>query len=106
MGLIPHLASRLNLKNTSTMVACSSFFPNSMDTSIQLCREEKFPVIGVTPAVIGCIQATEVIKYLVGLGKLLTNRLLVYDGLNMKFTELVVKRDASCEHCRHLPAKE
>ena len=71
-----------------------------------LTPEEKFPVIGVTPAVIGCIQATEVIKYLVGLGKLLTNRLLVYDGLNMKFTELVVKRDTGCEHCRHLPAKE
>jgi len=67
--------------------------------------EEKFPVIGVTPAVIGCIQATEVIKYIVGIGKLLTNRLLVYDGLNLKFTELMVKRDPNCEHCGHL-AKE
>jgi len=67
--------------------------------------EEKFPVIGVTPAVIGCIQATEVIKYVVGIGKLLTNRLLVYDGLNLKFTELMVKRDPNCEHCGHL-AKE
>ena len=67
-----------------------------------LVPEEKFPVIGVTPAIIGCIQATEVIKYLVGLGKLLTNRLLVYDGLNMKFMELAVKRDPNCEHCGHL----
>ncbi len=62
----------------------------------------KFPVIGVTPAVIGCIQATEVIKYIMGIGKLLTNRLLVYDGLNMRFTELVVKRDPNCEYCGHL----
>jgi len=61
--------------------------------------EEKFPVIGVTPAVIGCIQATEVIKYIVGIGQLLTNRLLVYDGLNMKFTEFKLKRDPNCEHC-------
>jgi adenylyltransferase/sulfurtransferase len=61
--------------------------------------EEKFPVIGVTPAVIGCIQATEVIKYIVGIGQLLTNKLLVYDGLNMKFTEFRLKRDPSCEHC-------
>jgi len=68
--------------------------------------EEKFPVIGVTPAVIGCIQATEVIKYIVGTGKLLTNRLLVYDGLNMKFTELVVKKDPNCEHCSHLVVEE
>jgi len=61
--------------------------------------EEKFPVIGVTPAVIGCIQATEVIKYLVGIGQLLANRLLVYDGLNMKFTEFKVKKDPDCPHC-------
>ncbi len=71
-----------------------------------LIPQEKFPVIGVTPAVIGCIQATEVIKYIAGIGKLLTNRLLVYDGLNMKFTELVVKRDPNCEHCGHSIEKE
>ena len=68
--------------------------------------EEKFPVIGVTPAVIGCIQATEAIKYITGIGKLLTNRLLVYDGLNMKFTELMVKRDPNCEHCGHSIGEE
>ena len=61
--------------------------------------EETFPVIGVTPAVIGCIQATEVIKYLVGMGQLLADRLLVYDGLNMKFTEFKVKKDPDCPHC-------
>ena len=66
-----------------------------------LILQEKFPVIGVTPAVIGCIQVTEVIKYITGIGKLLTNRLLVYDGLNMTFTELAVKRDPNCEHCGH-----
>ncbi len=61
--------------------------------------KEKFPVIGVTPAVIGCIQATEVIKYLTGLGELLTNRILNYDALRMKFTEFVIKPDPDCEHC-------
>jgi molybdopterin/thiamine biosynthesis adenylyltransferase len=61
--------------------------------------EEKFPVIGVTPAVIGCIQAAEVIKYIVGMGQLLTDRLLIYDGLNMKFTEFRVKKDPNCPHC-------
>jgi molybdopterin/thiamine biosynthesis adenylyltransferase len=61
--------------------------------------KEKFPVIGVTPAVIGCIQATEVIKYLTGLGELLTNRILNYDALKMRFTEFTIKRDPHCEHC-------
>jgi len=64
--------------------------------------KEKFPVIGVAPAIIGCIQATEVIKYIVGIGELLTNRLLIYDGLNLKFTEFKVKKDPHCEHCGHL----
>jgi adenylyltransferase/sulfurtransferase len=64
--------------------------------------ESKFPVIGVTPAVIGCIQAMEVIKYLVGSGELLGNRLLAYDGLNLKFTEFKVQRNPQCEHCAHL----
>jgi len=68
--------------------------------------EGKFPVIGVAPAIIGCIQATEVIKYIVGIGTLLTNRLLIYDGLNLRFTELKVKKDPDCEHCGHLGGKE
>ena len=68
--------------------------------------EEKFPVIGVTPAVIGCIQATEVIKYIVGIGELLTDKLLNYDALNMEFTEFKVKKDPYCEHCGHMKGKK
>jgi len=68
--------------------------------------EGKFPVIGVTPAVIGCIQATEAIKYIVGIGELLTDRLLIYDGLSLKFSQLLVKRDPNCKHCGHLVNKE
>jgi len=64
--------------------------------------EGKFPVIGVAPAIIGCLQATEVIKYLTGIGELLTDRLLIYDGLNLEFTKLEVKRDSNCQHCGHL----
>jgi molybdopterin/thiamine biosynthesis adenylyltransferase len=65
-------------------------------------QETRFPVIGVVPAVIGCIQATEVIKYLTGLGELLTDRLLNYDGLIIKFTEFRINRDPGCAHCAKL----
>jgi adenylyltransferase/sulfurtransferase len=61
--------------------------------------QEKFPVIGVAPAVIGIIQATEVIKHLVGIGKLLTNRLLIYDGLKVTFSEFTVDKNPNCDHC-------
>ncbi len=67
--------------------------------------EGKFPVIGVAPAVIGCLQATEVIKYITGIGELLTDKLLIYDGLNLEFTKLEVKRDPGCQHCGHLKQK-
>jgi molybdopterin/thiamine biosynthesis adenylyltransferase len=61
--------------------------------------QEKFPVVGVAPAFIGVIQATEVIKYLLGIGNLLTNRLLVYDGLKISFNEFKVERNPDCDHC-------
>jgi molybdopterin/thiamine biosynthesis adenylyltransferase len=60
---------------------------------------ETFPIIGVTPGVIGSIQATEVIKYLTGKGELLTNRLLLWDGLSGKMDFLQVKRNLSCPDC-------
>ncbi len=59
----------------------------------------KIPVVGVTAAVVGCIQAAEVIKYVLGMGDLLENRLLVYDGLSMKFSEVRLKKNPDCEDC-------
>jgi len=57
------------------------------------------PVVGVTPGVIGCIQATEVIKYILGIGSLLENRLLMWDGLNGKMDELPLEKNLGCEDC-------
>ena len=71
-----------------------------------LVPQEKFPVIGVAPAVIGSIQATEVIKYLVGIGKLLTNRLLIYDGLKLTFSEFRLNKNPNCDNCGSLAGKE
>jgi adenylyltransferase/sulfurtransferase len=71
-----------------------------------LVPQEKFPVIGVAPAVIGSIQATEVIKYLVGIGNLLTNRLLIYDGLKATFSEFRLNKNPDCDHCGPSAGKE
>ncbi|MGD9366766.1 MAG: HesA/MoeB/ThiF family protein [Desulfobacteraceae bacterium] len=60
------------------------------------------PVIGVTPGVIGTIQATEVIKFLLGKGDLLADRMLHYDGLAMAFHEFQVQRNPDCDHCGEL----
>ena len=61
---------------------------------------EVFPVVGATPGIIGCIQATEVIKYIVGLGSLLENRLLIWDGLQATADEVLLKKNPECEDCK------
>lgn len=60
---------------------------------------ETFPVIGVTPGVIGLVQATEAIKYITGVGELLVGKLLIWDGLRSSFGELAVERDPKCKDC-------
>ncbi|MFC1899159.1 ThiF family adenylyltransferase [Chloroflexota bacterium] len=67
--------------------------------------EKKNPVIGITPGVIGCIQAAEVIKYIIGVGKLLTDVLLIYDGLNQQFSKVRVNKNPGCKKCGHLGGK-
>ena len=61
--------------------------------------EGKSPVIGAAPAVIGGIQAAEVIKYILGIGDLLTDQLLIYDGLNQQFSKVRVKKTPNCNQC-------
>ena len=48
-------------------------------------------VFGAVAGMLGTIQAAEAIRYLTGVGDLLTNRLLIFDALNMKFRTVNVK---------------
>ena len=56
-------------------------------------------VLGILPGIIGVIQATEVVKLLLGIGNTLKGRLLLYDALNMKFRELKLRRNPECPIC-------
>jgi molybdopterin/thiamine biosynthesis adenylyltransferase/rhodanese-related sulfurtransferase len=56
-------------------------------------------VLGVLPGLIGLVQATEVMKLLLGVGDSLIGRLLTYDALGMRFRELRLKRDPECPGC-------
>ncbi len=53
-------------------------------------------VLGLLPGIIGLIQATEVVKILLGKGELLKGRLLLYDALGMRFRELKLRRNPEC----------
>ncbi len=60
-------------------------------------------VLGVLPGVIGVLQATEVIKLILGKGETLAGRLLLFDALAMKFRELKLERDPDCPVCGRHP---
>jgi molybdopterin/thiamine biosynthesis adenylyltransferase/rhodanese-related sulfurtransferase len=60
-------------------------------------------VLGVLPGTMGLLQATEVIKLIVGAGEPLIGRLLIYDALAATTTELRVRRDPQCPICSRPP---
>jgi adenylyltransferase/sulfurtransferase len=60
-------------------------------------------VLGVLPGIIGCIQATEILKLALGKGTSLVGRLLLFNALDMKFRELKLRRDPQCPVCGDNP---
>ena len=60
-------------------------------------------VLGGVAGVIGCLQATEALKYLLGVGELLTDRMLIFDALSMRFREAKFRRNPRCPLCGENP---
>jgi adenylyltransferase/sulfurtransferase len=60
-------------------------------------------VLGILPGLIGCIQATEAVKLILGKGSPLIGRLLLYDALQMSFQEFKVRRNPRCPLCGDQP---
>ncbi|HUY13256.1 MAG TPA: molybdopterin-synthase adenylyltransferase MoeB [Terriglobia bacterium] len=56
-------------------------------------------VLGVLPGIVGCIQAVETIKLILGKGQPLVGRLLLFDALAMKFRELKLRKNPDCPVC-------
>ena len=56
-------------------------------------------VLGILPGLVGVIQATEVIKLILGKGESLVGRLLLVDALNMRFRELKLRKNPECPVC-------
>jgi molybdopterin/thiamine biosynthesis adenylyltransferase len=91
---------------TTTIVPMKSvcyrcIFPHPPEEDVALACS-KAGVLGVLPGIIGTVQATEAIKFLLGTGQLLTNRLLTYDSLSLKFREIPLHRNPACPICHTL----
>jgi molybdopterin/thiamine biosynthesis adenylyltransferase/rhodanese-related sulfurtransferase len=56
-------------------------------------------VLGVLPGIVGCIQAIETVKLILGKGHPLIGRLLLFDALGMKFRELKLRKNPECPVC-------
>jgi adenylyltransferase/sulfurtransferase len=56
-------------------------------------------VLGVLPGIVGCIQATEILKLALGKGTTLVGRLMLFNALDMKFRELKLRKDPKCPIC-------
>jgi molybdopterin/thiamine biosynthesis adenylyltransferase len=78
------------------------------ETACYRCIFPEFPrektdteigLIGCLPGVLGTMQAMEVVKLILGIGKNLKNRLLVFDGLEMKFNEFSIQKNPNCPVC-------
>jgi len=61
-------------------------------------------ILGVLPGVVGTLQATEAVKYLLGIGELLTDALLTYNALTMEFRKVRFHRNPNCPLCGSNPA--
>ena len=69
--------------------------------SVPSCAEAG--VLGILPGVIGSLQATEAVKLILGKGRTLVGRLLLYDALEMQFQEVRIQRDPNCALCGDAP---
>jgi adenylyltransferase/sulfurtransferase len=65
--------------------------------SVPSCAEGG--VLGVLPGIIGTLQANEVIKLIVGIGKPLIGRLVTFNALDMEFRTFKLRRDPECPIC-------
>lgn len=58
---------------------------------------------GTVPGIIGTMQASEVLKYILGIGELLASKLLVFDALDLRFRQVEVPRNPECAVCGDHP---
>ncbi len=103
-GAIFRLSGQLSVLCTPEGPCYRCLFPEAPPKHSVLSGE-RAGILGAIPGVIGTLQATEVIKWIVGFGQPLRNRLLVFHGGDLRFDEIHVLKNPDCPACGKTPAQ-
>jgi adenylyltransferase/sulfurtransferase len=102
-GMITVFAPHLNNPDTGERGPCyRCMYPEPPDPgSVPSCAEGG--VVGVLPGIIGTLQANEVIKLILGVGRPAIGRLITFSSLDMEFKTFKIRRDKECPVCGDHP---
>jgi sulfur-carrier protein adenylyltransferase/sulfurtransferase len=102
-GMISVFAPHLNNPDTGDAGPCyRCMYPEPPDPgSVPSCAEGG--VVGVLPGIIGTLQANEVIKLILGIGRPAVGRLVTFSAMDMEFKTFKIRRDKECPVCGDHP---
>jgi len=83
----------------SWLPGCACYSCLFKDISPDIRPPSEYGIMGAVAGLIGTLQATEVIKIILNKGELLTNSLLTYNALKMRFHKVNFEKDRNCPFC-------
>jgi len=97
-GSVFQFQGQLSVFNYNNGPCYRCAFPNPPQAgTIPNCAEAG--VLGVLPGIIGTLQATEALKLILGVGSILSGKLMIFNSLSTKFEELMVTKNQKCHSC-------
>lgn len=99
---ISQLEGQLSLYNIADGPCYRCLFPSVPSPEfLSTCAQNG--VLGTLPGVLGTLQAAEVVKWILGIGTNLLGRLLLFNALDLKLTDLKIRKNPSCKLCGDHP---
>nr|WCH58066.1 molybdopterin biosynthesis protein [Cystoclonium purpureum f. stellatum] len=90
-GAIQSYEGHISVFNYKSGPKYSDLYPNYLKLKNNNCNN--IGILGVIPGIIGLLQATEAIKIILGIGKILSGYLLIYDSLKVSFKKIKIKKE-------------
>ena len=100
-GILRFQGSTMTHVGSSACYRCVFRQPPPKD-AVPTCSQAG--VFGAVAGMLGTVQAAETVKYLLGVGELLTDRVLSFDALTMEWRRVEIKRDPNCPICGENPS--